>query len=128
MNKKRILIAEDDVDILHVMKIILESAGYEVEATSNARDVIEGHREPPDLVILDKRMPEMDGTEVCKLLRQIPDTKNIPVIMISAAHDLRAAAADAGVNDILRKPFGMHTLLQMVNKHISEQTLNNKEV
>jgi len=125
MQRKRILIAEDDVDILHVMKIILKSAGYEVETTPNAKEVIDGHRERPDLVILDKRMPDMDGTDVCRRLRQSPETKDVPVIMISASPDLRAAAAEAGVNDILKKPFGMHTLLQMVNKYTSDSGVNS---
>jgi DNA-binding response OmpR family regulator len=128
MDKKRILIAEDDVDILHVMKIILKSAGYEVEATPHGREVIEAERERPHLVILDKGMPDMDGVEVCKELRRQPETKDVPVIMISAYPNLRSAAAEAGANDILKKPFGMHTLLKMVNTYTSAQEVVAQKV
>jgi DNA-binding response OmpR family regulator len=128
MEKKTIFIAEDDPDILNVMKIILKSAGYKVQAASRGKEILELDHARPDLVILDKKMPDMDGADVCRELRSRPDMHSVPVIMISASTDLRPRAAEAGVNEVLKKPFAMHTLLNIVHKYISEPVPSLKTV
>jgi CheY-like chemotaxis protein len=115
--KKRIFIAEDDLDILFTINMMLENAGYEVELSSSGRYVVEGKYKYPDLFILDKRIPDMDGLEVCRQLRNRPECKNIPIIIISASPKFGDQALTAGANDFLEKPFEMNDLLKMVGKY-----------
>ena len=115
--KKKIILIEDDADILLTLNMILESAGYEVNPLTSARTVMNGTFEIPDLFILDKRMPDMDGLEVCRHLKSKPETKDIPVIIISASPKFGGAALKAGANDFLAKPFTMTALLAMVEKY-----------
>jgi CheY-like chemotaxis protein len=117
--KKRILIAEDDLDILFTLNMMLENAGYEVELSANGTYIIEGNYHYPDLFLLDKRIPDMDGLEVCRQLRIKPECKDIPIIIISASPKFGPQALNAGANDFLEKPFQMKDLLQMVGKYTS---------
>jgi DNA-binding response OmpR family regulator len=115
---KKITIAEDDQDILFILDMILNDAGYQVEALNDGTSIVAGKKEWPDLFILDKDMPMVDGIAICKYLRLNEETKNIPVIMISAYHKLKSKAHDAGVNDFLEKPFELKDLLHIVGKYI----------
>jgi DNA-binding response OmpR family regulator len=115
--KKQIILVEDDKDILLTLKIILDNAGYQVTGLTSARTIIEEKYQVPDLFILDKRMPNMDGLEVCRHLRGGAETQNIPIIVISASSRIGNQALKAGANDFLAKPFQMETLLAVVSKY-----------
>src|SRR4051812_4674345 len=112
---KRILIVEDDPDILYTMNFILKDAGYSVEAMSSGQPIIEENYETPDIYILDKRMPDMDGLDVCRHIRSQARSKHIPVIVISASPKFGPQALNAGANDFIEKPFRMATLIAMIN-------------
>src|SRR3979409_1300803 len=107
---KRILLVDDDHEIVESMRIALEARGYQILV---ARDGNQGlamaEREDPDLMILDMMMPKRSGFLVLEKLRR---TKNMPVIMITANEGSRhkAYAEMLGVEDYLRKPFGMDRL------------------
>jgi DNA-binding response OmpR family regulator len=116
--KKKIILVEDDPDILFTVNIILENAGYDVEALSSARSIVDGSCCHPDLFILDKRMPDMDGLDVCKHIRGQTENKNTPVIIISASPKFGGPALRAGANDFLEKPFQIKALLEMVSKYL----------
>jgi DNA-binding response OmpR family regulator len=116
--KKKILLIEDDPDISFTVNIILENAGYEVQALASAQTIIAGTYSIPDLFILDKRMPDMDGLDVCRHLRTKIESRNIPVIIISASPKFGQPALKAGANDFLEKPFHMKDLLDIVSKYI----------
>lgn len=116
--KKKIFIAEDDPDISFILQMMLNKAGYEVEATTNGRNIIELANTQPDLYILDKQMPDVDGIEVCKFLKSRHETRDIPVIMISATPGFGKLAKKVGAEDFLEKPFHMHDLLNIVAKYI----------
>jgi DNA-binding response OmpR family regulator len=117
MSKKKIVIVEDDADILFTVSIILRDAGYEVTSLTSAAGVAEATHELPDLYILDKRMPDADGLDLCRHLRNKAETKDIPVIIISASPKFGSPAMKAGASAFLAKPFQMAKLLDLVDKH-----------
>ena len=106
-NKKRILVVEDDVMSLEVMRIRLEQSGFEVIAADGGKEgLIKAISEHPDLIIADVMMPELDGLQMIKILRANSDLKNTPIIVISALGreiDIRNAK-EAGANDYIVKP------------------------
>ena len=80
----KILIVDDEPDILQIAKLILEEAKYQVIIASDGKEAIrKAEVETPDLMLLDIRMPEMNGFEVCNRLKALPKTKNIPIIMFT---------------------------------------------
>lgn len=119
--KKKIIIAEDDVDILFTINFMLVEAGYEVELSASGRFILEGTYDVPDLYILDKRIPDMDGLEVCRQLRLRPESRSIPIIVISASPRFGPQALRAGANDFLEKPFQMYQLLELVETYTQRE-------
>ena len=117
--RKKILLAEDDSDIRFILNLALNDAGYNVEPLSAGNTIVEGKHEWPDLFILDKAMPVIDGLAICKYLKVKEETRNIPIIMISSYHKLRSKARQLGVDDFIEKPFDLKQLLKVVHKHIS---------
>ena len=118
---KKIVLAEDDPDIRYILNLALSEAGYEVEALSDGSKVVEKGRNSPDLFILDKALPTIDGLAICKYLKINASTRNIPIIMISCYHEMRNKAKKLGVNDFVEKPFDLGVLLEMVSRNISDQ-------
>ena len=115
MNK--ILVIDDDIAINELVKINLELSGYNV---ITAQDGIKGfaltRQELPSLVVLDVMMPEVDGFTVAKRIRENPETKNIPILMLTALGMLsdKAKGFDIGVDDYLVKPFEIEELIMRV--------------
>jgi CheY-like chemotaxis protein len=120
--KKKIVVVEDDPDILISVSMILENAGYEVARFSSGQPLLERAYQIPDLFILDKRIPHIDGLDLCRHLKNRPETKDIPVIIISASPKFGTQALKAGANAFLAKPFQMSTLVRMVEQHIPAAT------
>jgi two-component system phosphate regulon response regulator PhoB len=117
-----ILLAEDDPDIRHLVTVKLGRGGFEVVAVPDGFAALrEAHRQPPDLAILDVRMPRMSGIEVCRELRAGPHTAAVPIIMLTARArptDLEQAYA-AGASDYVVKPFSPRELLERVEAVLS---------
>jgi CheY-like chemotaxis protein len=120
--EKRILIADDDPVILRLIQVNLELEGYEVLTANNGQEAVDAASvEHPDLVILDIMMPRLDGYQACELLKSKDETKDIPVIFLSA----KAQQGDIekgqsfGVAAYLTKPFDPTELLEVVEKHVS---------
>ncbi len=118
-NKKRILIADDDAAIVDSTSLILEVMGYEVSSTLNGSEVPEIIKDKPDLLLLDIWMSGVDGRDVCRQLKANEDTRDIPVLMISASRDIKESALDSGANDFLEKPFEMDELLERIDRLLS---------
>ena len=97
------MIAEDDQDILLILNMILNDAGYSVEPLPDGRSIVDRKKDWPDLFILDKDMPVIDGLAICRYLKLNAATKDIPIIMISAFHYLKGRAKQAGVNEFIEK-------------------------
>jgi DNA-binding response OmpR family regulator len=120
--KKKIIVVEDDADILFTVNIILTNADYEVTALTSGQCILDGNYSYPDLFILDKRMPDMDGLDVCRHIRSISESKEIPVIIISASPKFGQQAVQAGANGFLAKPFKINDLLNVVALHLSKKS------
>ena len=115
---KRIFIADDDEGIVDSTTMILEVMGYEVDHTYNGSLVPNAVKSQPDLLLLDIWMSGVDGRDICRQVKADPQTKNIPVLMISASRDIRDSALASGANDFLEKPFDMDVLLDKVKRLI----------
>lgn len=116
--KKKIFIADDDRTVLDVLKMILDKAGYKTETTLSGKTLLNNIPYDSDLILLDVRMSGTDGLVICKHLKSLDATRDIPIIMISAVPELGTLAANAGADDFLEKPFNMSELLQIVRKYI----------
>jgi DNA-binding response OmpR family regulator len=115
---KKILVVDDEADILHFLELVLRERGYDVLTAANGRQAVELAREArPDLVLLDIMMPQMDGWEVLKLLRVDDVTAGIPVAMVSARTDPkdRVQGLQEGAADYICKPFSLDDLLAKVD-------------
>ena len=115
--KRRILIVEDEKDIQELIKLHLEKAGF---STSLAGDGEEAFRKiqqlPPALIVLDLMMPGMDGKELAKLLKARPETKEIPIVMLTAKSEEvdRIVGFELGADDYIPKPFSPRELVLRV--------------
>jgi diguanylate cyclase (GGDEF)-like protein len=115
--KDRILVVDDDPDILQFVEMNLEMEGFETHTAEGGRLALELARErPPDLILLDVMMPELDGLTVLRRLRSSPATSSIPVVLLTAkalAED-RVRGLDLGADDYITKPFDIEELLARV--------------
>jgi two-component system KDP operon response regulator KdpE len=110
----RILLVDDELSIQRTVVPLLRSRGYEVDAAATGKEALSAvHAEPPDVVILDLGLPDMDGLEVCARIRSQSD---VPIIVLSArgAEPQKVAALDQGADDYVTKPFGPEELLARV--------------
>jgi PAS domain S-box-containing protein len=122
-----ILVVDDVSQNLKLLSDILARAGHTVRPALNGRIALESaRRQPPDLVLLDIRMPDMNGFDVCRQLKADPGTANVPIIFISALEDYRdkVRAFDAGGVDYITKPFQQSEVLSRVRTHL---TLNGTQ-
>jgi two-component system OmpR family response regulator len=110
---KRVLIVDDEDDILHFLELVLREKGYEVSTASSGEEAVAQARgAPPDLVLLDIMMPQMDGWQVLRLLRGDERTAGVPVALLSArtgARD-RMQGLQEGAIDYICKPFSLQEL------------------
>jgi two-component system KDP operon response regulator KdpE len=109
-----VLLVDDEISIQRATAPLLRSRGYEVSLAGTGREALEGfERERPDLVILDLGLPDMDGSEVCRQIRERADT---PIVVLSArgAEKDKVAALDRGADDYVTKPFGADELLARI--------------
>ena len=114
LKHKKIMIADDDPGIVDAVEMLLEFEGYDVISTVDGSTVLDMKENLPDLLLLDIWMSGEDGRDICKKLKQEPLTKNIPIIMVSASHDIKESAIEAGADDFLAKPFEMNELLKKI--------------
>ena len=115
--KTRIYIVEDDPDIAELLDFNLQSSGYETKLEPNGKkayDMI--MKDPPDLLILDLNLPELSGIQICKFLREIARTKNLPVIMLTAkAQETdKVIGLNIGADDYITKPFSVKELIARI--------------
>lgn len=124
-----ILIVDDTADNLRLLSQILTEQGYQVRAvTSGARALASVKVSLPDLILLDIRMPEMDGYEVCELLNSDTRTKDIPIIFISALNEIedKVKAFTVGGLDYITKPFQYEEVLARVETHLALRKLQKQ--
>ena len=115
----RILVVDDDTDILSVMEIFLTMKGFEVEVTAKGENAVPKINSfKPDLILLDVLISGFDGRTICKQLKSDKATQHIPVIMFSAHPGAAATICDYGADDFIAKPFDVTHLLKKVNEQL----------
>jgi two-component system cell cycle response regulator DivK len=120
----KILYVEDHPAQRDIMAQMLELSGYEVAVACDGIDGVEqAHSWCPDLILMDLRMPRMDGFEAIKLLRSDPETADIPIIAISAwaSAKHKERALDAGADEHFTKPVDLSRLIETINRFLSRQ-------
>lgn len=116
---KKIIIVDDDADILEALQAMLEDEGYSVVTTDRGEEVVKlSHLEHPDLILLDMLLSGNDGRKIVRQLRSQESTKNIPILMLSAHPGAEKDAQASEVNDFLAKPFEMEDLLAKVAQYV----------
>lgn len=121
--QKKILFIEDEPDQITIVRMRLETSGFEFVSADNGKEGLKkAVSEKPDLILLDIIMPGMSGLEVCAKLRKNPKTASIPVIATTAAgiDDLERQCFAAGVDDCVRKPYEAEDLLKKI-RHLIEK-------
>lgn len=117
---KNILICEDEEGIVEVTKIVLEEKGYNVIAVPDNTqifDIVE--KVKPNLILLDLWMPGLSGEEIARKLKNDPETKEIPIIIVSANRYTKNIAEDVGADNFLEKPFDIDALEKIVQQYIN---------
>lgn len=116
--KKKILVVDDEKDIVEMIAFNLQRNGYDVITAHNGNDALDlAEQQIPDLIILDLMMPGLDGTEVTRKLKADPRTKNIPLVMLTAKSEETdvVVGLTLGADDYIAKPFSMKILLARLN-------------
>jgi two-component system response regulator VicR len=121
----KIMVVDDEPDVVDLVKLVLESDGFSVATAYSGKEALEKiDREMPDLVLLDIMMPQMDGWEVYSRIRANPRTKDIPVAMLTAKSqsiDKMIGLHVVKVDDYITKPFGRSELLERVKRILKEK-------
>jgi DNA-binding response OmpR family regulator len=116
--KAKILIVDDDLDLVEMLRLVLTETGYATRtAVTGAEALKKARRTPPDLVLLDLILPDLNGLNVCTALRMDPVTATIPIIMMTAVPGEipRFAGIETGADAYLNKPFSIDGLVALVN-------------
>jgi two-component system phosphate regulon response regulator PhoB len=110
---ERILVVDDEPDLLELVRVNLRQAGYEVETAEAGREALDRlRRRPPDLMVLDLMLPDLSGTEICRRVRQDPELASLPIVMLTAKADEvdRVVGLELGADDYVTKPFSPREL------------------
>lgn len=120
MKTDKILIVDDDIDILEPLQLLLEAEGYQVSTTTKGEQTYTKIRSfKPDLILLDVLMSGSDGRIICRKLKDTAETKKIPIIMMSAHPSAKNDSKGSGADAFISKPFEIDDLCNLVKKHIN---------
>ena len=118
MAKGKILVVDDEIYIVHILDFSLGMEGYEVLTAPDGEQALEkAHASHPDLIVLDIMMPKLDGYEICRMLKSAEDTRDIPVILLSAKgrNVDQKIGFEVGADDYITKPFSPRKLVDRIN-------------
>jgi DNA-binding response OmpR family regulator len=121
MSKKRILVVDDEVDLVETVRFSLELEGYEVLVAFNGEEALNlARKENPDIILLDLMLPKLDGYKVCRLLKFDERYKHIPILMLTAKTQEKdkATGLETGANEYITKPFDMDELMKKVKNYL----------
>jgi DNA-binding response OmpR family regulator len=125
MDKKRILIIEDEKKIARFLELELQYEGYQVDIANDGRTGLEmALKDEADLIVLDLMLPGLSGIEICRRLR---GTSDVPVIMLTAKDDVsdKVTGLDVGADDYMTKPFAIEELLARIRVHLKRKIRND---
>jgi len=121
MSNKRILVVDDEVDLVETIRFALELDGYDVLVAYNGEEALnQARKENPDLILLDLMLPKLDGYKVCRLLKFDERYKHIPILMLTAKTQEkdRVIGMETGANEYITKPFEMDDLMKKVKNYL----------
>lgn len=124
VGRKRIMIVDDEQDALELMERILSMEGFELVTVNNATEVgLKAAQSVPDLILLDFLMPEVNGFEVCKALKENDQTRHVPIMAVTCLtkEDDIERIFSCGADDYLQKPFKVEDLLSKVQDQLAEE-------
>ena len=127
MTRERIVLVEDDADLSATLGLALERDGYDVVAYPTGRDGLVGILgNPPDLVLLDLNLPDLDGLSVCRELRDTASVRDLPIIMLTARVEEsdRVLGLDLGADDYITKPFSLRELKSRIRALLRRRSLD----
>jgi two-component system alkaline phosphatase synthesis response regulator PhoP len=123
MAKGKILVVDDEIYIVHILDFSLGMEGYEVVTALDGEQGLEKARsQRPDLIVLDIMMPKLDGYETCKMLKADPETRSIPIILLSAKgrNIDQKIGFEVGADDYITKPFSPRKLVERINSILGQ--------
>jgi two-component system alkaline phosphatase synthesis response regulator PhoP len=123
MSPKKILIVDDEADLVETVRFPLEMEGFSVLVSYNGEDGLsQARREKPDLILLDLMLPKLDGYKVCRLLKFDERYKNIPILMLTAKTQEKdkALGLETGANEYITKPFDLEKLVEKVKGYLNK--------
>src|SRR3989338_1938190 len=123
MNKKRILLVDDEKDMVFAVKMQLEAENFEVLTAADGQEALDKtHRDKTDIIILDVMLPKIDGYKVCRMLKFDKKYKNIPIIVLTARvqETDKKVGYEVGADVYLTKPFEPKALLDEMNRLLKE--------
>lgn len=123
MSKKKILVVEDEESLLKLESILLTSKGYEVQGVTTGQAALDAiAEEKPDLVLLDIMLPEMDGFEVCRRIKENPQTNDLPVVMLTAkkSREDMARGQQVGADWYITKPFKSVNVIETIQRFLNK--------
>jgi DNA-binding response OmpR family regulator len=123
MNSKKILIVDDETDLVDTVRFPLELEGYHVLVSYNGEDALnQVRKENPDLILLDLMLPKLDGYKVCRLLKFDDRYKHIPILMLTARFQEKdkVLGMETGANEYITKPLEMDDLLKKVKAYLNK--------
>ena len=110
---KTIYFVEDDESLQEIAQLVFTEPDFALHIFSTAEELLD-ETKYPHVYVLDKRLPGIDGLELCRILKSDTQTSSIPIVMVSADPDIKGLAASAGADAVLEKPFSVHELVTVV--------------
>ena len=123
MNSKKILLVDDEVDLVETVRFPLEMERYHVLVSYNGEDALnQARKENPDLILLDLMLPKLDGYKVCRLLKFDERYKHIPIFMLTAKTQEKdkVLGMETGADEYITKPFEIDYLMEKVKEYLSK--------
>ncbi len=130
-SKQKILIVDDEPDILELIEYNLKKEGYQVYTASNGLEAIQSAKKNlPDLIVLDIMMPKLDGIETCRQLRVMPDFKNTFMVFLTARSEeySEISGFNVGADDYIAKPIKPRALISRINAILRRNTMSENEI
>ena len=125
MAKERILVIDDEKDLLELLEYNLSKEGYQVSGLTSGEAALKAVRiNPPDLIVLDLMLPGIDGMELCRILKNDPHTRHIPILMLTAKSEESdvVVGLEVGADDYITKPFSPKVLMARIRTALRRKT------
>lgn len=121
---KRVIVVEDEDNVRETIELLLTNVGFIVKSSATGNNILEiVHEFNPDIILLDVMLDGLDGRDICRSIKENSVTSHIPVIMLSGVPDIYNAILDVGANDVISKPFDETTLLNRIDRQLSNSNI-----